>query len=144
MAEISFFVLPQADADARYRFACRLAEKVFRQGGQAYIHTADAQEAAAVDELLWQFRPESFVPHARLDALRQEHWPDTPIAIGWSGDPGTYRDALINLAPDVPSFFDRFARVSEIVIQSPEVLQRTRQNYRFYQERGESPATHRL
>lgn len=144
MTEVKFYILPQADLDARYRFACRHAEQAVKLGRRVYLHVADEAQARQLDELMWNFRPDSFLPHACLDTLQREHWPDTPVAIGWQTEPGPFHDVLINLAPDVPGFVGHFERVSEIVVQEPSVLEATRQSYKFYKDQGFPLYTHKL
>ena len=51
---------------------------------------------------------------------------------------------LINLSHQVPEFFSRFERVTEIVVQSPAVTESTRNNYRFYRDRGYPLESHDL
>ena len=45
-------------------FTCRLIDQVYRRGHQIYVHTASMEQAERLDEDLWSFRPDSFVPHA--------------------------------------------------------------------------------
>ena len=67
MTRIDFYLLPVAEPHGKLSFACRLAEKAFREGCQVHVHASDADEAAAMDALLWSFRDTSFVPHRRID-----------------------------------------------------------------------------
>ena len=62
MTRIDFYLLPVAEPHGKLSFACRLAEKAFREGCQVHVHASDADEAAAMDALLWSFRDTSFVP----------------------------------------------------------------------------------
>ena len=51
---------------------------------------------------------------------------------------------MINLAMDIPTFFSRFERVSEIVIEEDEIKTAKRENFRFYRERGYPSETHKI
>lgn len=137
MTRIDFYILPDADIEPRLTFACRLAEKAYKLGHRVYLHSADAAQAQALDDLLWRFQPSSFVPHDVLTPDRNES--EAPVTIGWGQPPAGGRDVLINLAGRVPVFFEQFERVTEIVVQTPEVLQATRAAWRHYQERGLAP-----
>src|SRR5690606_15760514 len=101
----------------------------------------DPAEAQEFDELLWTFKPESFIPHACLpcDRLEQvEITTDLQSEIPLHN----HHNVLLNLSSRVPAYFSRFGRLSEVVIQQPEVLKNTREHYSFYRERG-YPIQHR-
>lgn len=131
MTRIDFYLLSEHDETARQFFACRLAEKAWQLNNRLLIHTADSTAGYAVDTMLWDFKAESFLPHATLPASQQ-----TPIHIGWNDNTSPHHDLLINLSNTVPSFFSQFARVIEIVTQNEQQLATSRQRFRFYQERG--------
>ncbi len=138
MTRVDFYILATTDVASSERFACRLTEKAFLAGHRIYLNSTSQQQAEQLDQLLWTFRPGSFVPHCCTHA-RDE---DVPVLIGHGEEePGEISDVLINLAEDTPSFFSRFRRVAEIVTQEPEQRAKGRQRYRFYQERG-YPLTH--
>ena len=65
---VNFYLLNRDDENAREQFACRLAEKLLREGTPVQLFTDDADAAQALDRLLWQFRSDSFVPHALADS----------------------------------------------------------------------------
>ncbi len=131
MTRVDFYVLPQQDPGERQRFACRLAEKAFREGHRVYLHTGDEQTARAMDELLWSYRRQSFLPHGLLgsDDAKQ-------LAIGWGADPGEHHDLMINLDLAVPDFVGRFERVLEIVVQDPSVREPLRDSWKRYKHFG--------
>lgn len=139
MTQVDFYILPQDSAEARWHFACRLAEKVYRLGHRVLILVNNPGEAQQLDDWLWDFRAESFVPHQRLD---DPEAPAAPVALAHGDQCDAHRHLLINLSDSVPAFFSRFERLSEVVIQQPQILERTRKHYKFYQERG-YPITHR-
>lgn len=94
-----------------------------------------------MDRLLWTFREGSFVPHGLNDQANSEL---TPILIGCGDAPGKEDDVLINLAPEVPSFFSRFERVAELIDQDQEVRTTGRKRYCFYRDRGYPLYSHDL
>ena len=47
----------------------RLAERVVAGAGRLLIVSADADQRAALDRLLWDYAPESFLPHAQAGAM---------------------------------------------------------------------------
>ncbi len=131
MTEVDFYVLPVEAPAERLQFACRLADKAFRHGHRVYIHTASAEHASEIDELLWSFRPSSFIPHGLQDA------PDSDrVAIGWGSDPGEAHNFMINLKLEVPGFVGRVERVAEVVVQDPAIRDPLRQSWKYYKDRG--------
>jgi|TARA_B110000263_G_C15037777_1_gene387143 DNA polymerase-3 subunit chi len=129
MTRIDFYQI-ETDEPANL-FTCRLIEKAWHQGNRVYVHTAGAEESRSLDDLLWTFRADSFIPHDQLAAN-----PTGPVHIGHADEPGDHDGVLINLGGGVPDFFSRFERVAEIVPLSDESRQIARQNYTFYQHRG--------
>ncbi|ROO37492.1 DNA polymerase III subunit chi [Salinisphaera orenii] len=141
MTEVFFYILADEAADASARFACRLTEKAHAAGHRVYLHVADARQAEDLDDLLWQFRQGSFVPHATLAALEADD-DLTPVVIGTGEPPAGFDDVLVNLGGDVGTFFSRFARHNEIV--APADVAAARSLYRFYKDRGYALTTHRI
>ena len=131
MTRVDFYVLTHQEIQQRLLFACKLAEQIMRKGRKIYVHTPDESTAKAVDDLLWSFKPESFVPHSLVEEHRGE-----PIGIGWGEQPGNHNDVMINLDLQVPTFVGRFERVSEIVVQEANCRDALRNSYKFYKERG--------
>lgn len=143
---VSFYVLAANDAGARLGYACRLMEKAWKLQHRIHAHAADTGTARALDELLWTFRQGSFVPHALV--LPAGSVTLAPITIGAAdamppaGPPAA--DLLVNLAPDVPAFFDRYPRVAEIIDGSAAGREAGRARHRYYRDRGIEPETHEV
>ena len=131
MTLVGFYVVQTSDPGQRLRVAARLADKAFQRGHRIFIHATDEAQATELNELLWSFRPASFLPHGLHG---QEH--SESIAIGWGQEPDNHNDLLINLQLEIPSFFSRFARVAEVVTQEPDSLAALRKSWTFYKERG--------
>ena len=139
---IDFYILEQAAPQARLRFACRLAETALKHEHRVHALTADAQSAAELDELLWTFRAESFVPHG-IDAPGAAT--DLPVTIGCdAATPPGNSEVLINLTPSVPPCFEGFQRVAEIIDASDDGRRAGRERFRFYRDNGFEPQTHRI
>ena len=141
MTRIDFYVLDDGARDNRYTLACRLTDKIFREGHRVYLYTESEQEARHLDRLLWTFRDQSFVPHGLAGQTGPEL---TRILIGWNAPPEGEEDVLINLSPAVPGFFSRFSRVAEPVDSEPAVRQAGRERFRFYRARGYALHSHSI
>jgi DNA polymerase III subunit chi len=141
MTRVDFYILEHPTEDACPQFVCRLAEKAWRQGHTIHIHTGNMAMARHLDELLWTFREQSFIPHSLSSAPQAG---DSPIHIGHAEQDVRYHDVLINLDSDVPLFFSRFQRVAEVIGKDEEQRRQGRQRFTFYRDRGYPLHTHTL
>ena len=138
---IDFYVLPDQKENGRALLACRLADKAYGLGHTVYVFTASEARAAALDDLLWTFRQDSFVPHERYPLMGEE---GSPVLVGTAVPATVEAQVLINLADALPEGFERYDRVVELVDQHPEVLAQSRERFRQYREQGCAPETHKL
>lgn len=141
MPKIDFYILTETTEKARLLFACRLIEKAYKQHFSLYIHTENETLAHAVDELLWTYRDDSFLPH---HLIGEELNPPPPIQIGFGQPPQHKRDILLNLSQQIPTFYLQFSRVLELVINTPEQQQIARLRYRSYRDASHPIQTHKL
>ena len=141
MTEVDFYVLSDKAPQAGVQFTCRLAEKIFKDGHQVYINTASEQQLKQLDDLLWSFRPGSFLPHA---VYMSEDAEATPILLGHAREPDGPSDVLVNLAEDIPAFFSRFSRVTELVSGNEAQRDAARAHFRYYKDRGYQVRSHQL
>lgn len=132
MTRVDFYILPESAAEARLRFACRLAAKASRMGNRVLIASASADEGQQLSQLLWSLQPESFVAHD----LPADKAQASPILVSWDGDWADHHDLLINLTATIPPNFSRFHRLAEIICQQPDLLALKREHFGFYRERG--------
>lgn len=140
MTRISFYILKSVQATERQVFACRLAEKAYRLGHQVYIHVQNAEECEQLNQALWSFRADSFVPHQTANS----HDADCPVLIGHDSSPPRLMDLLINLHPEQPLFFSQFERMAEIIDENEAVKLAGRKRFQFYKQRGYDLETHQL
>ena len=127
MTRIDFY---QIGGDETH-FTCRLIDLIYRRGHQVYVHTADEATAQRIDENLWTWRPDAFVPHAlHTDSVQ------VPVRIGFDHEPVEHQDVLINLSGTIPDFFSRFDRVAEVVPVDQNSRESARRNYAHYKKIG--------
>ena len=129
MTRIDFYILPDVDSDAKFRFACRLAHRAIADGGMAHVRTGSAEATAILDALMWSYPEGRFLPHTTGDDPAP-----CQVRIGHEEPPPGPDALLINLGDDVPAYFDRFERVCEVV-PGPE-LDAGRVRYSQYRRRG--------
>lgn len=141
MPKIDFYILATDSEADRLGFVCRLIEKAYKNQHRIYIHAESVALAHQLDELLWTYRDDSFLPH---NLLGEGPDPAPPIQIGFEQKPVNHRDILINLQPSIPEFVTQFSRVCEIIRNDAECQAIARDNYREYRTRGYEINTHKL
>lgn len=138
---IDFYILDATKSLKSLAFACRLVEQAYLNQQQVYIHTADKEEAQRIDNLLWTYRDESFIPH-QLYLPRET--PSAPVQIGFDEPPVRPQQLLVNLHPAFPSFYQQFVRVIEFVFAGEAMQQLARERYRQYRALGSNICTHKI
>lgn len=126
MTTIDFYLANENTLSEVYPLVCKLVDKAYQQKYSVYLHVNTEEEAKILDDLLWIFRDDAFIPHS----LYQES--NANIQIGFNITPENFNDILINLTPDVPPFFTNFQRALEIVPK--ELKEKARQKYRYYRD----------
>jgi DNA polymerase III subunit chi len=146
MTRVDFYVLPEASDEGPLPTACRLCEKAVGSGKRVHVHAPDDEVAREFDRLLWIYKQNSFVGHERIGASDD---PGPASVLIGTGEPLPSQRApkcevLVNLAPAVPAFFDRFERVLEIVAGDTATRAVSRSRFKFYRDQGLAPETHKL
>jgi len=139
---VDFYVLPEASDEGPLPTACRLCEKAVGSGKRVHVHAPDDELAREFDRLLWIYKQGGFVGHERIGT--SDDPAPASVLIG-TGEPlPSHHDVLVNLAPAVPAFFDRFERVLEIVAGDTATRAVSRNRFKFYRDKGLAPETHKL
>ena len=139
--QVDFYVRPDTSPDALEGFACRLVERVWQRGHRVLVLTTSEIAARRLDDLLWTFRDESFVPHRRLGA---GDLPVTePVVVSTPGVWDAEIDVLLNLTPSVPGEAARASRIAEVVPADGAGRDAGRRRFREYRDRGFEIKTHR-
>jgi DNA polymerase-3 subunit chi len=141
MLKIDFYVMNDDPGTSRLQVACKLIEKAYAQKHQIYIHTDNELGANEMDELLWTYRDDSFLPH-HITGDGPE--PAPPIQIGFSEPAAKHRDIMLNLSAGVPVFHTQFQRILEIVPADSLLQEQARERYRFYRQLNLPIQTHKL
>ncbi len=120
-------------------YACRLVRKARAADMQVVVYAADRAQMAALDDALWTFSEQDFLPHV---AAGDELAAVTPVILTHdAGQALPHHQVLINLSRETPAHFARFERLFEIVSADEDDLFAGRERYRQYQQRG-YPLTH--
>lgn len=141
MSQVNFYTLSSEDESSRLQFACRLCEKAIALGHQIVILTESESQQSLLDDLLWQYKPASFIPHSKYDNQGSSL---PPVVLCLDKAPESAQDVLINLKNAACDQHSQFNRINEILIADQDSLAAGRVNYRFYQSHGYQPETHKL
>lgn len=134
MTDVDFYTLAQQTLQERFLFAARLAEKSVNAGHEVLLLVDNQEQAKILDELLWSYRADAFIPHCLLDEANKN--PSCSVHISINHEIGHHHDVLICLTSQLPPTFSRFKRLLEVVIQEDQVLHYTRKHYKFLKDRG--------
>jgi DNA polymerase-3 subunit chi len=135
VSKIDFYLLDNPDLSDAMRYTCRLTNKGYRLGKRVFIRVEDMQQARQLDELLWTFNDQSFIPHVVQDGSPDDA-PDTrePVLIGIIEPRAGDMDLLINLATTLPANYAGYEMVKEVVRKDENCLAAARQRWRQYQD----------
>ena len=146
--QVDFYLLSEARVaskstpeDASLILSCQLLEKAYQQGHRVFVWCDNQKDAYALDELLWTFKEESFIPH-NLQGEGPE--PAPAIQIAYLHPPQGFNDVLLNRSVHVPDFFKRFRRILEIVYPDETAKIQSREHYRLYKKQQAQILTHYL
>lgn len=138
---VDFYLISDSAPDAHLLVCCRLLEKAYLQQHKVYVEASSQQEAETLDELLWTFKEECFIPH-NLQGEGPKRPP--PIQIGWL-EPGLeWCDILLSLKTGVAPYYKRFRRVIEIVPNEETIKTAKREDFRWYKQQQWLLQTHTL
>lgn len=138
---VDFYLLSSSEQQAKMLLACRLLEKAYRHNHRVFVYCNNQQQAEALDELLWTFKDDSFIPH-NLQGEGPE--PPPAVQIGHNQEPRGFNDILLNLSDQVPAFYQKFKRVMELVANDDAAKEQSRQHFREYRSKQCELHTHQI
>lgn len=140
---VDFYVLKSAAAKQRWAFACRLIEKAYLRDLRIVILSDNLEDAKQLDELLWTFNERSFIPHKIcLDANSLD--PATPVHLAVESAALPAADLLLNLALNLPSQPQQYARIAEIIDADAERRRFGRERFKAYRDMKLTLETHQI
>ncbi len=139
MARADFYLVtkPRFREDALL-LVCELARKAHDAGFPTLVLARDAAQAEALDDLLWSFDPDAYLPHQIAGMDEDDEL--APILILPPEADAPMRPLVINLR-DAAVDGD-FERVLEVVPADPEARLPLRERWKQYQARGLQLAKH--
>jgi len=120
------------NSSAAFYHACLQASYFYRQNQRVFIYTQDKESAEQIDELLWAFDSDSFVPHNLIGEGPKQ---GAAVEIGNQAPRGR-RPVLINLTSTVPSFANQFQFIVDFVPSDETLKQQARDRFRACRQLG--------
>lgn len=129
-------------------YACRLLRKAWRQGAQVVV-VGGSEELGRLDQQLWTFEQEEFVPHLRwrpgsslsptlgrspIHLITDGHLTDDAFQAVSSAT------VLVNIGQQLPAQAPRFDRVIELVSTDAADVASARERWRQYLGLGMAPS----
>lgn len=135
------FYLLENEQPSKWHVACRLLEKAYLKRHSVFVFCDNQKDAEHLDELLWTFKEDSFIPH---NLMGEGPIPPPPIQIGYSTEPRGFDDILLNMAADIPAFAGKFKRIMEIIAPDTASKELGRAHYKAYRNQQVELFTHQL
>ena len=130
------------NASDRLVYACHLLRKAAISGARVVV-TGGSDTLEQLDVALWTFSVIDFVPHCRLES-EPRVLAASPVILAMSTQSAPHRQVLLNLGNQIPSGFERFERVIEVVTQEEEDRQLARSRWKHYANLGYAITRHDL
>ena len=138
MTEVAFHF----NAPDRVAYACRLLRKAVSSGAKIVV-TGSRETLQQLDAALWTFSSTDFVPHCLLESEAQVV-KASPVILATLIESVPHQQVLLNLGDVVPSGFEKFERVIEIVCLEDEDRQLARGRWKRYADGGYTITRHDL
>ena len=135
-----FHILAQNTPAARNLHAAKLVDKAWQQGDRVCVVCDTMQHAEELDDLLWNFSPDAFIPHSVV--------PDSattcsdPVGILLCPPAPEDWDTVIILSATLPADADRFKRLALVAHNDPNVLNQARSHFKQLRALGIEPRVH--
>lgn len=137
MAIIRFYELTSARfSENPLLLVAKLVEKAFEQSADCAILVNDNQQAEALDDLLWSYAEDAFLPHQIAGQADDDD--DSPILIVTPEFNLPARAVTINLRDAMIAEFGE--RLLEIIPQTETGKTKARERFKAYKARGENPS----
>lgn len=137
--QVMFYVLPddkddasEVNASSALYHACLQASYFYRQNQRVFIYAQDQKNAEQVDEMLWAFDSDSFVPHNLAGEGPKQ---GAAVEISHQAPQGR-RPVLINLTETMPNFANQFQLIVDFVPSNETLKQLARERFKTCRQWG--------
>jgi len=138
MTRVDFYRLDGLDL---LQAACLVTGKAYQAGYRVRLYAAEEADLAELDQRLWTYRQNAFVPHAR-EAQVDPQFPEPVVVSAECDSPGG--EVLVCAAPPPPDCLSQYARVAEFVPTETAARDAARNRYAAYRDQGHELHVHDL
>ena len=132
MTEVIFVETSSSRMEMR---ACEIAEEDYARGRRVQILAVDQEQAERLDDLLWTFKPVSFIPHGLWVGSPDE--PEQPVVITTKKDAGEGMDSLLMMGYSEVDLVSRFSHAVHLVVSdNQERLDSSRRYWTLLKDAG--------
>ena len=132
MAEVLFVETSARRMEMR---ACEIAQENYAQGKRVQIVVVDQEQAERLDDLLWTFKPDSFVPHGLWLGSSDE--PEQPVVITSRDEAVKGMDCLVMIGYSDVDLVRQFSHVFHLVVtDNQERLDNSRRYWTLLKDAG--------
>ena len=132
MTEVVFVEVTASRMEVR---ACEIAENTYAQGDRLQIIAIDEQQAARLDDLLWTYKPENFVPHGLWKSMDTES--TQPVVITTRKERVSGIASLLTMDYCPVEMIQQFSRVIHVVVMdNQERLEASRRYWTLLKDAG--------
>ncbi|WDS35665.1 DNA polymerase III subunit chi [Pseudoxanthomonas sp.] len=134
MSRADFYLIAKPRfLEAPLKLVCELTKKCYGTGQFAVILARDLEQAEELDELLWAFEDDAYIPH-QIAGIDEDEDEVTPVLILTPDVETPQRPLVINLRNE--AYAGTCERVLEVVPADPSAREPLRERWRQYQARG--------
>jgi DNA polymerase-3 subunit chi len=132
MTEVIFLKVTASRMEIR---ACEIAEHTYAQGERLQIIAIDEEQAARLDDLLWTYKPNSFVPHTLWKSMDNESAQPVVITTQKEQVPGIASLLTMDYCP--VEMVQQFSKVIHVVVvDNQERLEASRRYWTLLKDAG--------
>ena len=141
MPTVNFSLLNQDTLAAVHALCCKLAEQQAKLGQRVFIVADSTETAKDLDQLLWSYPPDSFVPHALVtDAAAKQ----TAVVIGTAIQMEPTTTCVLNLGEDPIAAHDALSAIAEFIVNDEDAKAQSRVRWNHYKQAGYELQLHQL
>jgi len=132
MTEVIFIETSASRMEIR---ACEIVEENYARGRRLQIITLDQDQAERLDDLLWTFKPDSFIPHGLWVASPDET--TQPVVITSTKEPVAGMDSLLMMGYGEVDLVSQFSHAFHfVVVDNQERLDSSRGYWTLLKDAG--------
>ena len=113
----------------KLKYVCDITEKLYNSGRRIHIYAERPADAKRVDDFLWTWKQDTFIPHSLYSSQKENN--SDPVIITSSEDGPVHADVLIEVDPFKAENFKEYNLIIDFAeTYNPQKLQASRSRYK--------------